>query len=830
MEDIINEFVIESYEGLDRLDQIFVVLEESPDNTEALTEAFRVLHTIKGTCGFLAFAKLEKVAHRGENLLSLLRDNVLEMDEAIANALLGTVDAIRSILAHLEETGGEGDDDVSALIATLETLAARADHGADATTGDPGIPMPSEPEAAGEADAAPEAGDDDTADGTDGDTAAEGEAGSGGHPAEDGAAEHGPESSDAPTPAAEEATPAPEPAAPAADASNRIGDILVEQGGADRTDVEIAAAEQSLGDDRQIGKILTDEGRAEPKAVEQAASTQRSAADATIRVDVAVLDRLMNLVGELVLSRNQIIQLASTEENQEFAVPAQRLNLITSELQEGVMRTRMQPIGNVWNKLPRVVRDLSHQFDKSIRLEMAGADTELDRTILEAIKDPLTHMVRNTVDHGIEDPDTRESLGKDREGVLRLSATHEGGRVNIEISDDGAGIDADRMRAKAIEKEIISPDQAARMSDNEAVQLIFAPGFSTAQTVSNVSGRGVGMDVVRTNIERIGGSVDIQTEKQVGTTFTIKIPLTLAIIPAITVSCDENRYAIPQLSLQELVRIDAADTQNKIEYVHGAPVYRLRERLLPIIDLRTLLGHEPQIDNLAVNIVVLHIDGRAFGLVVDEIEDTAEIVVKPLGRDVKDITIFSGATIMGDGRVALILDVLGLASRANVLNPNGESMDASGGSPVSSTRTDLDESTVLLLNLGDGSTPVAIPLAQVERLEEFRPDQIEQSDGQPVVQYRGEIMPLLDLPSALGAGYPVIPADRPVSVVVCMIDGVSVGLAVHDILDIVSQTQMNTNPGERITTAVVNGHVTDVVDTTSLVSQYLSFSIPQGAY
>ena len=783
MDEIIGDFLVESYEGLDSLEQNFVVLEETPDDTPTLTEAFRTLHTIKGTCGFLGFSQLETVAHRGENLLSLLRDSVLEMDEEITDALLATNDAIRQILEVIEQNGEEGEHDYTELVARLETLAARAEHTDDVVADTPA--PAADPEPAPDPEPAVE-----------------------------------PEQASDPEPVAEiEPEPAadPEPAT-APEVSPRIGDILVGDGSADRTDVEVAATQQQeFGDERPLGNILVDEGRAERGDVEKAAAKQRGgAADSTIRVDVAVLDTLMNLVGELVLSRNQIIQLAGTDDHQEFVAPAQRLNLITSELQEGVMKTRMQPIGNVWNKLPRVVRDLAQQFGKQIRLEMDGKDTELDRTILEAIKDPLTHMVRNTVDHGIESPEDRVGAGKDAEGVLRLSASHEGGQVNIEISDDGAGIDADVMRRKCVEKGLVSQEEADRMSDSEAVQLIFRPGFSTAQQVSNVSGRGVGMDVVRTNIERIGGSVDIKTAVGRGTTFKIKIPLTLAIIPAIVVNCDGNRYAIPQLSLQELVRLDEAQ---RIEDVHGAPVYRLRDKLLPIVDLREQLQAEPVDRSDGTNIVVLQADGHPFGLVVDAIEDTEEIVVKPLGKGIKDISLFSGATIMGDGTVALILDGTGLASASHILKPGSQGADIGDGDKAVSEMQDmLDDRTILMVAFGDEQR-AALPLDQVDRLEEFPRDRIESSDHRDVVQYRGEIMPIIDLGPKTGRGGSAMADTVRVSVVVCSINGVSVGLAVNSILDIVSQPEVHRNPEGQIETAIVSGQVVDVIDAHRLIRQ-----------
>jgi two-component system, chemotaxis family, sensor kinase CheA len=385
-----------------------------------------------------------------------------------------------------------------------------------------------------------------------------------------------------------------------------------------------------------------------------------------------LLDKLMNLVGELVLARNQILQFSNGKEDVGLIAPSQRLNLITTELQEGVMKTRMQPIGNIWSKFPRTVRDVATMCGKQVRIEMEGKETELDKTIIEAIKDPLTHIVRKSVDHGIETPPKRVAAGKSAEGRLSLRAYHEGGQVIIEISDDGAGLDPEKLRRKAVEKGLITPEQSARMSEREATNLIFLPGFSTADKVTNVSGRGVGMDVVKTNIDKIGGTVDVQSKPGTGTTVRMKIPLTLAIIPALIVTNGGERYAIPQISLLELVRLEGEDAKKRIELIQGVPVYRLRGRLLPLVHLDRELRVDPsakdpsEVD--AVNIVILQADDRQFGLVVDHINDTEEIVVKPLGKQLKGIRTFAGSTIMGDGRVALILDVLGIAQASNVVN------------------------------------------------------------------------------------------------------------------------------------------------------------------
>jgi two-component system, chemotaxis family, sensor kinase CheA len=535
---------------------------------------------------------------------------------------------------------------------------------------------------------------------------------------------------------------------------------------------------------------------------------------------VHLLDRLMNLVGELVLARNQILQLRSTAETAGFAATTQRLNLITTELQEGVMKTRMQPIGNLWSKFPRIVRDLAVACNKQAGIELEGRETELDRTIIEAIKDPLTHLVRNAVDHGIESPDTRAAAGKPREGRIFMRAFHEGGQVNIEISDDGGGIDAERLKEKALAKGLISPEQAARLSEREAFNLIFLPGFSTAAKVTNVSGRGVGMDVVKTNIERIGGMVDVQSQLGHGTTFKMKIPLTLAIIPALIVTSGEQRYAIPQVSLLELVRLDGQAAEKGIESIHGAPVYRLRGNLLPILYLKRLLAGSdavPEDPRSSINIVVLQADDRRFGLVVEGISDTEEIVVKPLGRQLKSIASFAGATIMGDGRVALILDVLGLAQNAGVISEVRDR--ALAEESVSAVEGSAEErQTMLVLGLGDTGR-VAVPLSLVDRLEEIPVSSVELSAHQEVVQYRGELLPLLRLGSVLGYESRPTEGGQPLQVVVCSRRGGRIGLVVDQILDIVEDeitVQSSTAQRGLSGTAVIRGRVTDLLDVRQL--------------
>ena len=597
-----------------------------------------------------------------------------------------------------------------------------------------------------------------------------------------------------------------------------LGQILLE-----RTEqaIEEALEAQHKGDPRKLGEILVDQGEVSPAVVQEALKTQQSdsashLAGSSIRVDVNLLDKLMNLVGELVLARNQILQFTGTEKDTGFVGTAQRLNLITTELQEGVMKTRMQPIGNVWNKFPRVVRDLASQFGKLVRIEMEGSDTELDKTIIEAIKDPLTHIVRNSVDHGIETPDDRVAAGKPLEGCLKLRAFHEGGQVNIEIIDDGRGIDVERLKQKAVESGQISTDRAMPLSEREALNLVFLPGLSTAHKVTNVSGRGVGMDVVKTNIEKIGGAVDMQSVKGEGTTLKIKIPLTLAIIPALIATSGEERFAIPQVSLLELVRLEGEQAEHGIEMIHGAPVYRLRGNLLPLVYLNDQLKLKSQSKEAAINIVVLQADDRQFGLVVDQINDTEEIVVKPLGKQFKGISCFAGATIMGDGRVALILDVLGIAQMANVVTEVRERNVLTDAQAKADRVVGRD--AWLVFQVAENRR-MAIPLSIVSRLEEFPATMTERAGSELVVQYRGQIMPLIDIARHLG----LVPgADRTqtLQVVVYSSNGHSVGLIVDRIVDIVDQAVTVENAdasGSLVGSAVIQDRVTDLLNVAALV-------------
>jgi two-component system chemotaxis sensor kinase CheA len=751
--EIVGEFLMESHENLDQIDRDLVALEQDPSSRDLISRIFRAIHTIKGTSGFLAFSRLETLAHAGESLLSRLRDGVQPVTPDTITTLLATIDGVRSLLAAIEQNGSEGDLDVEGIISTVHAQMNASAEAADAPAADA--------------------------------SAAEAE----------------------PVPLAETpARPAPEPV----EGQRRpLGEMLVESGAAQPVDVSSALQQQLEGDERKLGTILLEEGKAQPAAVTEALQAQapkRSVADSAIRVDVDLLDGLMNMVGELVLARNQLVRGVMELGDTALVRSAQRLGMITSELQEGIMKTRMQPIEHIWSKLPRVVRDLSNSLGKQVQLVMEGKETELDRSLLEAVKDPLTHLVRNAVDHGVEDPETRVAAGKSPEGTLTLRAYHEGGHVAVEVADDGAGINVERIAQKAVENGLLRAEQVATMDKRDIMAMVFQPGFSTAAKVTNVSGRGVGMDVVKTNIERIGGAVSVDSTLGEGTVWRLTIPLTLAIIQALTVDCGDQRYVVPQVAVLELVFIDGQQT--KIEYASGAPVYRLRGKLLPLVRLDRALGFEVGSDH-GVYIMVLQADGRRFGLVVDRVLNTEEVVVKALNSRLKDIGLYAGATILGDGKVGLILDVSSLARRSHLaVDSERESItgtNRSAGAGGSGER---------LLVTAVGERRVAIPLDTVTRLEEFPRDRIEHAGSREVVQYRGQILPLVRLSHLLGA-YSEEPEGDTVSVVVYSEGGRSVALVVDRIVDIAENSTTARRDAEEdglVGTAVIQQRVTELLD------------------
>jgi two-component system, chemotaxis family, sensor kinase CheA len=794
-EDIIREFLAESQENLERLDRDLVALEADPSSPSILGSAFRTLHTLKGTCGFLGFARLEAVAHAGETLLARLRDGALTLTPGIAGVLLVMVDTVRAMLAAIEDTRAEGEGDDLALLESLRRAAAGdapAGAGRAARAG-----------ASAPAAAAPEV-----------------------TPV---VAAAGASAAAAPTP------PAPPAHAPGAVVEGPpprdhqgMFETLVRAGRLDRESIELAARLQLHGDPRRIGEILVDMGVLQPDDVlqalkEQAEQAGRTAvtASASVRVDVDLLERLMNRVGELVLARNQLLLMASGDDWTGLPAASQRINLVTTELQEAIMLTRMQPIRTLWGRMPRLVRDLASTLGKRVRLEMTGHDTGLDRSVIEAVKDPLTHLVRNAVDHGIETPEARLAAGKPGEGLLRLRAYHESGQVHVEVTDDGAGIAVNRIRARALERGLVPEGEVDRMTDADWLNLIFLPGFSTAEKVSNVSGRGVGMDVVKSNLEKIGGAVAIESRPGAGTTMKIQIPLTLAIIPALRVVAGGEDYALPQANLLELIRLQGEAAARAVERVQDARVYRLRGQLLPLVDLDECLGVTPagaRQDTLTI--AVVQCDGRPFGLVVDAVGDTREIIVKPLGRLFAHVGLYAGATILGDGRVALILDVPGLARSAGIQGERSRLVLL--GAAAAAESAPAARPPLLVFEVREGWR-CAAPLSGITRIERFDPRTIESLGDRDVVQYRGRIVPVIPLATLLDPDGPAarVPG-RVVPALVCEHRGATVALAVERIVDIEAMDEVRGSApaGTAIVASFVIGdRATDVLDLDAVLAR-----------
>jgi two-component system chemotaxis sensor kinase CheA len=504
----------------------------------------------------------------------------------------------------------------------------------------------------------------------------------------------------------------------------------------------------------------------------------------TVRVSVSLLDKLMTLMGEMVLVRNQVIQYSSRNDDLEFLNLSQRLNVITGEIQTEMMKTRMQPIGNVVGKFSRMVRELSKDLGKKIDLHQSGMDTELDKTLLEAVKDPLTHIIRNSCDHGIETGAERLQAGKPETGNIFINSFYEGGQVIIAIKDDGKGLHREKILQKAIQKGILTSEKAKLLTDREIMNLIFAPGFSTAAQVTSVSGRGVGMDVVRTNIEKIGGAVEISSVEGQTTEIRLKIPLTLAIVPAMIVRCKSDYFAIPQLKLVELVRVEQNISEHRIEYIQGHPIFRLRGNILPLVHLTEVLGHkasESKADEV-FNIVILKNDHFCFGLIVDEIQDTADIVVKPLARFLKPLGIYSGATVLGDGSIALILDVAGIVKLC-IETSTTESQEKLENQSENNRKLD-DMQDFLLLKI-NSPTKHSILLNYVHRLEELRRSDIEISGRQRIVRYRDTVLPLISLNHSLELAESKSEGEL-FSVVVVEKGGSLYGIEVNEILDVLT--------------------------------------------
>jgi two-component system, chemotaxis family, sensor kinase CheA len=690
MDDLTREFLIESQEGLDRMEHCLTELEAAPGDSAVLAEIFRSVHTIKGTTGFLGFKRLEKLAHSGENLLGLLREGRLEATAPIITGLLQLLDGLRSILRIIEAEGHEGEDEDAALIAELEELQTPAEVSvAVAVAASPAAFL---------------------------------------------------------TPMALHAKQDAPPAPPVSQ-----------------------APPQSKEREQETT-------RAKPQG--------NTAAESTLRVDVALLNRMMNLVGELVLTRNQVLQAAASNPN--MTLLSRRLDMVTAELREAVMKARMQPVSNIFSKMPRIVRDLSQTLHRKVNLEMEGQETELDKSLLEAIKDPLTHAVRNALDHGIETPEDRIAAGKPAEGTLRLRAAQEGSHVLIEVADDGSGISVERVRDKAVERGLITAERAAELGERELLQLIFLPGFSTASAVTRVSGRGVGMDVVRTNVEKIGGKVEIDSRPGKGTTLRLRIPLTLAIIPALIVHSVDQSFALPQGALSELVHVPPENDATAIEWIEDCPLYRLRGNLLPLVFLdRMLLTGSAQsaARDRESFIAVLDADGRRFGLVVDGLADPEEIVVKPLSAALKGIGLYSGATVLGNGELALILDPGAIAVRAGIAMVAEEKT----AQPAETESANMAAGADFLL-VEAGGRQAAVPLGEVLRIEQVPFSRIEFLGARPVLNFGGQFLPVED-----NSGVLLEARQNPeatVIVVVCREGTRHVGIAVSRVLDVASGSEL----------------------------------------
>jgi len=716
MDDLLREFVTETNESLDVVDVELVRFEQDPNNAKILGNIFRLVHTIKGTCGFLGLPRLEALAHAAESLMGKFRDGAPVTGEAVT-LILATIDRIKEILQTLEREQSEPEGEDADLISDLDIMAERLAVPPQFTVG-------------------------------------------------------------------------------------TLTPQVLER--------PLRPGEDSLDDlERAFRATAVEPMPAKPaKAVEASEDDTGKTANQSIRVAVDSLERLMTMVSELVLTRNQLLEIVRRHEDSEFKGPLQRLSNVTAELQEGVMKTRMQPIGNAWQKFPRIVRDLSAELGKQIELEMQGAETELDRQVLDLIKDPLTHMVRNSADHGLERPEERRAAGKSERGHIRLSAYHEGGHIIIQISDDGRGLNTARIKAKAVAQGLVSDVEAEKLTESQINRFIFVPGFSTAAEITSVSGRGVGMDVVGNNIDQIGGTIDVKSVAGEGASFTLKIPLTLAIVAALIVEAGGDRFAIPQLSVVELVRLRGG-SDHRIERIKGSAVLRLRDKLLPLARLTQLLGIDAPTAAKDDDgfIVVVQVGNQTFGVVVDAVFHTEEIVVKPMSSKLRNIAMFSGNTILGDGAVIMIIDPNGIA---RALGGTATS-ELAGKDDAEAASESLQEPATSLLVFRAGSPqPKAVPLSLITRLEELDARKIELSNDRHMVQYRGQLMPLVRMSDQVrvkGEG------AQPLLV---FSDGArSMALVVDEIVDIVEERldiQVASETAGVLGSAIVKGQAVEIVD------------------
>lgn len=825
MDELTREFLIESHEAVDALDNDLLVLDQAPADKPTIDRVFRSLHTIKGVASCLGFETTQSVTHAAETLLMLVRDGERTLSRDGLAALFETVDALRVLLEAIEATNSDASVEVDALVGRLEALAASnksaALSKATASAAELSAPEAAAPAATSEPPPVPVSSVSPSA-------KPMRRQDSGLELFEPLSAANMDDALDMDAPATAEPRMR----------TTQVVPVSSQELAADRRESMTGPNRAAVSPDASPSTATVSPAQPEAVAATPPAPAKHTApatatsvakvGDSTIRVPVDLLEAIMNQVGELVLCRNEIVQ-TTCGADRDVVAAAQRLNLITSELQESVMKTRMQPIGAVWNKLPRAVRDIALACGKSVRIVMEGADTELDKTLIEAIKDPLYHLVRNAVDHGIESPGQRAVRGKPEEGTLRLRAFQEDGQVAIAISDDGEGIDPERVRRKAIQSGVISAEQASALTREQTLQLIFHPGLSTAEEVTHVSGRGVGMDVVRTNIEDINGTIDIQSEAGEGTTVLLRIPLTLAIIPGLIVTCDNNRYVIPQNGLLEFVRLEGQRESEVLEFVHDVPVYRLRGKLLPLIFLAESLGlrsyDRASLEAQQVlNICVVQAKGRQYGLVVDDVIDTQEIVVKPIAKMLKATRAYAGATILGDGCVSLILDVVGVAEAARLMETD---LEPESGSLEKVAQS--DEQEWLLVVTTAAHARLAVPLSCVARLEEVSMEDVEWTGDSAVTQYRGSILRLLDVATLLKGSRVAPPLQArfeggaPIHAVVVVHGDKSIGVVVEDILDIVQQSATLERAGAREGvrgTMILQELVTELLDMDALLRRH----------
>ncbi|TWT72783.1 Chemotaxis protein CheA [Posidoniimonas polymericola] len=757
--ELMNDFVVEAKEHLADVENQFLAIEEQGANIDVnlVNEVFRAIHSIKGAAGFLGLTTVNDLAHSLENLLNMMRNKELTPTSVTIDVMLKAADTLSSMI---DDVNNSGSFDISKHVAALDAIA-EGNEPAPAAAAEAAAPAAEEPAEEPTEEPAPAASEMSLDDQIEAAIAAK--------LAEKNAAKAAQEAPAAPAPAAP-APPTPEP--PKA---------------------------TPMAEDSQTTK-----------------PTPTPAADASIRVSVTVLDCLMNLAGELVLSRNQLMQAVASEEQSGLEATSARIDQVTSELQEAIMQTRMQQIGSVFSRFPRVVRDLSAKLGKQCDLNIEGKEVEVDKTIVEAIGDPLTHLIRNSVDHGLESPDVRVQKGKPATGKIDLRAFYQAGKVRIEIVDDGGGINPAVLKEKAVSKGIITQEKADQMGDREAVRLIFAPGFSTAKEVTDVSGRGVGMDVVRTNIAKLGGTVDVESVLGKGTSIIVTLPLTLAIIPSLIIQAGGDRFAIPQVNIAELVRVRENERDTKLGRVKDAEVLRLRGSLLPLVRLNEALGcgtaeEQARSKTGATNIIVVDSGQTRFGMVVDALHDSEEIVVKPLGRHHKNCRTLAGATILGDGHVALILDIAGVAADEDLRTD--EELRAAAGKDNEHVDEEVDMQAVMLFENGPNEQ-FAAPMDLIARIERIRNDQIDTVGGQEVLQYKNATLPLIRLENCIRAMPPEM-MDRSY-VVVFEVKGREVGLVapvLHDITNVTTNVDTSTFAEQGVVGSLVrNDHTVRLID------------------